>query len=285
MIQVDLPGLTITNEPGQTVPYLSDTNWYDSTEIVIDADDRPYGEGSFDVDMPQIRPRFFDIVIDLVDPGNGSAVWSLHELAMGLTEFVDPFDVTFTDPSRGPLSSIGVRVAGKIEFPIEDEDGVASVTIPLKAHDPKRYGPLVVPSPSTGLPSGGGGIAYPITYPIDYGAPGNPGTVTLVNNGTSTMIPDLRVTGGLAGGFDLFAQETSAHKRFERLIPLDSVVTLQQQIGRAFIDGDNDVTRYLTYDDVIAVPPKGFVTIQFNAIGVATGTPTLTVPNMRPAYR
>ncbi|MEN0083996.1 MAG: hypothetical protein AAGC66_04430 [Leifsonia sp.] len=285
MIQCDLPGLTITNEPGQTVPYLSDTNWYDAAEVVIDADDRPYGEGSFDVDIPQIRPRYFDVVIDLVDPGDGSAVWALHDVAMSLTELVDPFDVTFTDPARGPLSSVGVRVAGKVTFPIEDEDGVASVTIPLKARDPKRYGPLVVPTPKTGLPTGGGGVGYPITYPLDFGVPGNPGTIVLANTGNAAVVPDFQITGGLSGGFDLLAQETSAHKRFERLIPSDSVVTLRQSEGRAFIDGDNDVTRDLTYDEPIVVPPKSFVTVQFNAIGVATGTPTLTAINMRPAHR
>jgi hypothetical protein len=232
--------------------------------------------------MPQIRPRFFDLVIDLVDPGDGTAVWALHDLAMSLTELVDPFDVTFADPVRGPLSSIGVRVAGKITFPIEDENGVASVTIPMKAKDPKRYGPLV--SVSTGLPTGGTGITYPITYPLNYGTLGNPGTVQLENPGNAASVVELQITGGLSGGFDLYAQETSAHKRFERLIPPDSVIVLDQMNGRALIDGDNDVTRDLTYDDLIVVPPKGLVTIQFNAIGTPTGTPTLTA-SMRPANR
>lgn len=284
MIQVDLPRLTVTNEQGQSIPYLVDTNWFDSAESVLDADDRPFGEGSFDVDMPQIRPRFDEFTIGLVDPGDGSAVYVLHDTLMALQELIDPFPVTVTDP-RGARSSIE-RLAGKIEFPIEDENGVAQATIPLKATDPKRYGPAVTPAPSTGLPTPGSGIAYPITYPIDYGTPGDPGQVTLTNEGTSSVVPDLVVTGGLEGGFDIVVVGTGEHIRFERFIPLGSAVTVEQSTGRAFLDGDtNDVTRALTYDDVIAIPPKSSIVLQFNAIGTPTGTPTLTVPRLRPAYR
>lgn len=284
MIRVDLPGLTITNEPSQRVPYLLDTNWFDSAESVIDADDRPYGEGSFDVDMPQIRPRFDQFTIGLVDPGDGSAVYALHDTVMALQELVDPFEVTVTDP-RGPRSAT-VRVAGKIEFPIEDEDGVAQTTIPLKAADPKRYGPVVTPTPSTGLRRPGTGIDYPISYPIDYGTVGDPGRLVLRNEGTSFTVPDFVVSGGsLSGGYDLVAIESSAHIRLERFIPADSVVVHNQRTGRVTIDGPNDITRALTYDDLIVVPPKGFVTIQFNAIGDVTGDPHLSTPTLRPAYR
>lgn len=285
MIRVELPGLTVTNEPGQTIPYLIDTNWFDSAESVIDADDRPFGEGSFDVDMPQIRPRFDEFTIGLVDPGDGSAVYALHDIVMALQELVDPFEVTVEDP-RGPRSATE-RLAGKIEFPIQDEDGVAQTTIPLKAADPKRYGPIVSPAPSTGLPQPGTGIPYPITYPIDYGTPGDPGQLVLTNEGTSYTVPDLVITGGgSSGGFDFFIIGTGEHKRFERFVPVDSTVTFEQSTGRVYIDGPtNDVTRSLTYDDLIVVPPKSSIVIQFNAIGTVTGTPTLSAPRLRPAYR
>lgn len=284
MIQVEMPGLTVTNAPRQSVPYLIDSNWYDSSENVIDADDRPFGEGSFDVDIPRIRPLFPEFTIGLVDPGNGSAVFELHDTVMALQELVGPFEVTVTDP-RGPRS-VTARLAGKIEFPIEDENGVAQATIPLKAADPKKYGPVVRPAPSTGLPKSGTGIAYPIAYPIDYGMPGDPGQVTLTNVGTSSVVPDLVVNGGLEGGFDIVVVGTGEHIRFERFVPLGSAVTVQQSTGRAFLDGDtNDVTRALTYDDVIAIPPKSSIVLQFNAIGTPVGTPTLTVPRLRPAYR
>lgn len=285
MITAELPGLVVTNAPNQSVPFLLDTNWFDAAEVVIDADDRPFGEGSFDVDLPQIRPRFPWFTIGLVDPGDGSAVFTLHDIAMGLVERVDPFEVTVTDP-RGARSATA-RVAGKIEFPIEDENGVAQTTIPLKAADPKTYGPVVTPAPSTGLPQPGTGIAYPITYPIDYGIPGDPGQLVLTNVGTSYAIPDLVISdGGSSGGFDIVAVGSGEHIRFDRFVPVDSVVTIEQRTGRAYIDGPtNDVTRALTYSDLIAVPPGGSITLQFNVIGVATGTPKLSAPTFRPAYR
>lgn len=283
MIRVDLPGLTVTNQPNQYVPYLMDTNWFDSAESVIDADDRSSGEGSFDVDMPQIRPRFDWFTIGLVDPGDGSAVFVLHDIVMALQELIDPFEVTVTDP-RGSRSATE-WLAGKIEFPIEDEDGVAQTTIPLKAADPKRYGPLVTPAPVTGLPKPGGGIVYPIVYPIGYGAAGDPGRLVLTNPGTAATIPDLLIDGGLGGGFQLDAVETADRIRFERVIPDGSTVTLHQSENQASIDGDsNIVSTFLTQSDLIVVPPRGTVTIQFNSIGTVTGTPRLRAV-IRPAYR
>lgn len=283
MIRVDLPGLSVTNELGQTVPYLQEIQgWYDSAESVIDADDYAQGEGSHDA-TPRIRPRFINVVIGFTAVGNPAAVFELNDIAMAMQELLDPFELPVTDP-LGTRYAL-VRIAGRIENPIVDERGVASITVPLKARDPKKYGPFTSPAPSTGLPQPGGGIAYPIAYPIDYGAPGDPGRVVVSNPGTSVAIPDLVVNGGLGGGFDLSTLETPDRIRFERVIPDGSAVTVHQSENQASIDGDtNIVSTYLTLSDLIVIPPKGFVTIQFNSIGAVTGTPRLSALE-RPAYR
>lgn len=80
--------------------------------------------------------------------------------------------VTVTD-DLGPTS----RVVSVRSSPVREDKFSKSFTfeIDMLAPDPLRYGPAV--TVTTGLPTAGGGLAYPIVYPINYGTPGNPGRV------------------------------------------------------------------------------------------------------------
>ena len=147
------------------------------------------------------------------------------------------------------------------------------------AADPMKYGdPLTT---STTLPTSGGGLAYPITYPIGYGAAGNPGRVVVLNPGTAETFSLLEVTGGMAGGFELTEISTGRVNRFVRPVPVGSTVVLNMRTGRASLDGPLDVTQYWTRQERWGVPAAvagvpGSRTVQIAALGVVTGTPILT---------
>lgn len=282
MIQVDLPGLSVTNETPPAALFLRDLDgWYDGAEIILNADDFPDREGAEDDELPHIRPRFIQVTLGLVDPGDGMAVFALNDTVMSLQELGREFDLAVTDPLGTRYAT--VRIAGRIQFPIEREDGVAEVTIPLKARDPKKYGPPVAVAP-TGLPVAGTGAPWPAVWPRDWGTAAADGRLTLTNEGTAATVPSFCVSGGMAAGFELRAS-TGGIKRFERVIPDGSIVTLDQLEGVASMDGDtNIVSTYLTTDDLFVVPPRGTLTVQFTSLGATTGDPQLW-PILRPAYR
>ena len=149
-----------------------------------------------------------------------------------------------------------------------------SFAIDMVAPDPLAYGPPV--EVSTGLPTAGGGLAYPLVYPVSFGAAGNPGRVIVSNPGTAETFSILEFTGGMSGGFEFTEISTGRVNRFVRPVPAGSTVLINLRTGRAFLDGPSDVTQYWTRQERWSVPRGGSRTIQFAALGVVTGTPTLT---------
>lgn len=190
-----------------------------------------------------------------------------------------PRTITVTDALGATSRIVSVRAA-----PVRPPRGrtVLQFAVDMIAPDANRYGPAV--SVSTGLPTAGGGISYPITYPINYGEPGNPGRLIAVNPGTEDSVSLLEVTGGLSGGFELTEVHSGRVLRFERPVAIDSTIFLNPRTGRVYVDAPgNDVSGFLTRREWWPVPAEGSTEIQFTALGVVTGTPILTA-RTAPAY-
>jgi len=192
--------------------------------------------------------------------------------------YSSPFGVT--DP-------LGVRECSVelVSAPTAD-DGLYSsffkFSFDVVAPDPRKYGPEV--SVSSGLPTSGTGLTYPITYPISYGTPGDPGRVTVENPGTVETFSTFEVSGGLTGGFELKDISSGRRLRLERDVPLGSSVFLNARTGRAYLDVPaNDVTGFLTVREWWSVPAGVSQDVQFSALGVVSGVPTLTA-RTKPAY-
>ena len=132
-------------------------------------------------------------------------------------------------------------------------------TVDMVAVDPLRYGPEIVAS--TGVPVSGGGLLWPLgaepTEFWDWGADGSSGRLSLTNDGTAAVWPSLTVEGGLGGGFVATNVTTGESIRFVRPIPAGSSVTINQRTGMASIDGQSDVSGFIT--------ERGFRTSQGNA--------------------
>jgi hypothetical protein len=119
----------------------------------------------------------------------------------------------------------------------------------------------------------------------DFGADGTSGRVSFTNNGTATTWPTLTATGGLSGGFTATDVTTGEVVQFARVIPVGSVVQINQRTGRAWIDSPaNDVSGYiLPTSQFFEVGPGETHQIQFAGLGVVTGTPQFTL-TAAPAY-
>lgn len=273
LIKVELPGLTITNEPGQRDrAFLSDLkNWHDGTETKRDSTQRETGFGLYRDDNPEENGRF-PIVYGRLLSRRAGQEWELRESVMAMKNLA-AFPLTVTDPT-GRWSS-EVAISGKVVFTIHD-DGWCDFEVPLEAPDPRKYGPKQ--TLSTGAPTPGVGISDPIMDPISEGEPGNLGRVELVNRGTAPSEPMVRVTGGLTGGFELSCIETARVVRVTRPIPEGSVIDINMGDGTVWIDQQSPLpATYIPTSEWLSVAPGETCTIQFTPLGVKTGNPTMSV--------
>lgn len=135
--------------------------------------------------------------------------------------------------------------------------------------DPLRYGP--VQPASTGLPTSGGGLVYPLTYGLSYGAAGNPGQIVLANDGTADAPILFTVTPPAAGGFEISA----AGQRLTYPVTTAETLTIDTGAGTVLAQGTADRRANLTNADWIQVPAGGSITVQFTSLGAYDGAATL----------
>lgn len=157
MIRVNLPGLELTNGAGEAETFLTDIDgWYDSVAPRLEVIDYEFGHGAYDQDPVYDEGRSI-VVAGQLSAYTPTAVFDLQRRVMRL-KAMGAFPITVTDP-LGALTAT-VRVSGRIDYTITDEDGEAIFEIPLFAADPRKYGPETVQT--TGLRSTAGGLSFPL---------------------------------------------------------------------------------------------------------------------------
>ncbi|TFD41757.1 hypothetical protein E3T37_03640 [Cryobacterium sp. TMT2-10] len=268
-------GMDGTYQPGDGVYQVGKkffSDWYSVSDAKSDIRERPVGHGAFGA----AEDWRSSLVLDMDGWFRGASWLSMMNTLSAAVSTGRPVMVSVTDDAGTTSRSVSVR-----RFVPTPDPGarVCEFSILMVARDPLRYGPAV--SVSTGLPTPGGGIAYPVPYPISYGTPGDPGRVLTLNTGAAETFSMLEVTGGMSGGFELVEGVTNSTLRFERPIPDGSTIYLNPRTGRVSMDGPSDVSRYLTRSEFWSVPAAvggapGSRLIQFNSLGVVTGTPILT---------
>lgn len=149
--------------------------------------------------------------------------------------------------------------------------------------DPLRYGPAGA-AVSSGLPTSGGGLVYPLAYPLDYGTPGDTGQITVVNDGTAPAPIAFRVTGSLPLGFEISA-DTGERLVYVETVPAGQTLWGDTGTGTLLAEGTSERRGNLTVADWMQVPPKSSITLQFTSLGGAYDpAATLTVPEPRGAF-
>lgn len=129
--------------------------------------------------------------------------------------------------------------------------------------DPLRYG--AEQTAVTGLPTFGGGLSYPLSYPLNYGAAVNPGVVTLTNPGTAPAGILFTVTGPLPGGFQLSAGNDLI--TYPTAVPAGQVITVDTTTGHVLAEGTSDRRSDLSQADWMQIPPGGQLTVRFTSLG------------------
>lgn len=129
--------------------------------------------------------------------------------------------------------------------------------------DPLRYGTPV--TLSTGLPTSGGGLTYPLTYPLNYGQLGDTGQLILDNPGTADAPILFAVTGALPEGYEISA--AGDRLRYPVPVPAGQVLELDTATGTVLVEGTASRRGNLTDADWLTIPAGGSLTVQFTSLG------------------
>lgn len=248
--------------------------WYDGAPVRDEGRRRPTSNGNFGVDRFHRDAR----VISVEGAWTGSSIEEAYE-ARARIEGIQASGV----PSRFEVVDhfgtrwVTARLASAPQCSAELFSPRFTYAFDVIADDPRKYGEEVVST--TGLPSAGTGYVWPALWPADWGSGGDPGRVDLVNAGKVDTHPLLEVSGGLGDGVELVEVVTGSVLRLERVIPLGSTVFFNTRTARVYLDDPaNDISSFLTRREWsgFAVPAAGSRTVQFNGLGLVSGTPLLT---------
>lgn len=137
--------------------------------------------------------------------------------------------------------------------------------------DPRRYG--TTRTASTGLPTSGGGLAFPLfaTGFLDFGILGDTGQVTVYHYGTADAPLLLAVRGELPEGFEISAAGLAL--TYPVQVPSGQVIAIDTGDGTVLVEGTASRRGNLTRADFFTLPPAApdgspsTLTLQFTSLG------------------
>ena len=153
---------------------------------------------------------------------------------------------------------------------------VIASALQFYAPDPLKYGPPQ--NASTGLPTAGGGLTYPLNYPLDYGSAGNPGQAAAQNIGTADVSPVFTVSGPIDSlGFQITSLEDGITLQFNGALGASDQVTIDTRTGAVVLNGTNDRRGLLSYSLWPKIPAGTTRTFAFTALGAYQAAASLLV--------
>jgi len=241
-------------------------DWYTLPDNKMPVTERVQGHGAFGADVSWRSSAAISFTALFIGQSHTNLVKAQeHIAAVGAT---GPVRMTVIDAVRTTSRMVSVETTK-----VPDSHGRDTLTFNLDclARDPRRYSDPVVTE--TGLPTAGGGLTFPTVFPTDFGPPGNPGRIEMVNLGTAPVAPILHIVGGL-GSFELIEIMSGRRLASHRPVPPGSTVALNLRTRRAVIDGQSDITGFLSSPQWWDVSPGATSVVQFNGTH-PTGTARL----------
>lgn len=251
--------------------------WYSTSDSKADVRERPAGDGAFGID----RDWRTALALPMTGRFRGAGWPAMLASLQAAVNTGQGVTVTVSDDLGTSSRVVSVRRFTPRPMPGAK---LCYFDMDLLATDPRRYGPVL--SPSTGLAVAGTGQPWPQVWPATWGTGGSSGRVTATNFGTAPTSPLLFVTGGLDAGVQLVEITTGSYLQLDRLIPAGSTAYFNTRTSRVYLENPaNDISGWLTRRDWAGfrIPAGGTRTVQFNNLGIASGTPSLTV-QFSPAY-
>lgn len=276
-------GLTFSTDgwvsPSGYTLWLDDIKgWDDGPSVRRERTDRMNAHGEFS-ERAYRGARLVTIEGDATCPSEEVAALAKQELAAILADGLDGV-LEVTDTATVDMS-IG---AGLFSDPKIGMKNDTTITYQLQFHcpRPRKYGAAVYAV--TGVATAGGALDYPLGDPLDYGAAGDPGTVTLTNAGTADTAPTFTVAAGTTDmplGFSITHVQSGRQLVYSDAVLIGQTVRLDTADGSVLLEGYADRSGKLTVREWTRLARKTAGTWLFEATG-ATGA--LMTAEVRPAW-
>lgn len=277
---VTVDGLTFSTEgwtspDGYTLWLDKLTGWDDGPSVRRDRTDRMNAHGEFS-ERGWRGARLVTLEGDATCPSETVAALAAQQLAAvlgdGLDGVLEVTDTATVDMSAGAYLFSDPKVEWK-------NDTTATYQLQFLCPKPRKYGAAV--NDQTGVATPGGALEYPLDDPLDYGAPGDPGTVTLTNTGTADTAPAFTVTGDMPNGFTITHVQSGSRLVYSDAVLADQTLRLDASDASVWLEGNADRSSKLTVREWVRVPKKTTATWLFEATGSVAAQ---MIVEMRPAW-
>lgn len=252
-----------------------DIDGWDGTEVKTTVTPRESDHGSW-----QSPVYLAERVITLAGKAVAPDLETLDRAAERLLAAAALTDTTLTVWETIPKQAT-VRRSGK---PLAKRltDRVLDWSLLLTAVDPRRYGTTLHTAGPVHLPSVTGGMHFPLTMPITFGATVNGGQATARNIGTFPSRPILTITGPVVQPqiIATWPDGTLHTLTYTSTLAAGDVLTLDVDAHDAYLPGGVSRSRYVT-GEWPELPP-GDTTLAFRSPGYSS-TATLAA-SWRPAW-
>lgn len=259
--QIVWRGLTLGGDDWPDVDVHGITGWDDLPEVSTTGVARTRGHGSYP--GQQFGGERIVTVTGMVSSRRSRDTLALAlSGASPVSSAVEPLAVT----TFGRTLWSGAQLIRRT-LPVDDDyaSGAVPFSMQWRCPDPLRYG--AAQTATTGLPTSGGGLVFPLTFPLTFGALGATGQIQVGNPGSADSPLLLRVTGGLPQGFEVSA--SWRRLRYVAEVPAGQTVVLNTADGSVLVEGTANRRANLTIADWIQVPAGGSLALQFTSLGGA----------------
>lgn len=253
-------------------------NWYGIDGVDLAFVKRPNAPGAFAPTQTFPDERMISIEGSYFGSSRADGL-DMRERLAALYNDGRPILVTVEDDLR--ISTREVLVASVV-FPwtIHPE---FEFTIDFGAADPRRYGEVVLASTTLAQP--GGGLTFPIVFPVDFGTIGVNGRLTIANPGNTETISKFVVHDGeMPDGFVIVNVTTGERLTYVGPLVVGTVITLDSATRTALINDSGPGSRFMASPEWWSIPKRSSIEIQFLSRGAVIGTPKLDVYTARADY-
>jgi hypothetical protein len=159
-----------------------------------------------------------------------------------------------------------VGLEGKPSW-VPTTDLSANWKIDLYAPDPVIYGEIQ--QLQTGVNVSKGGLAFPLSYPLDYQIIGQDTAQTIHNNGNIASWPTFRVVGDYYSGFTI-SDNLGKKVTYNGIVTKQSPVTIDMGAGTA-LQGGVDKSILLSDRGWFSIPPQSIIQPTFTPLQNGSG--------------
>lgn len=235
-------------------------DWYSLTDDKVGITEKPQSHGAFGAGRSLRSAAVVSFTAVYLGETAAEVLDAGERMAAALAE--SSVEMIVTDDLRASSRTVSVRVA-QMKDHLGRPNG--EFTFDCVARDPRRYS-VGDTWTSTGPATSGGGLVWPAVWPLVWQPGGADGRVALENRGSAPSSPVYRLRGGFTSA-TLTNVETAQRIGFTRPVPATSVVEIDTRTRQARIDGQSDVSRYLSIREWWDVAPYSTTRVQLDLTG------------------